>query len=265
MIPWGSEFYYFDEAQNKEIKIQAYSNSSEFKEMFTPFLIDFQKHLKSKSWNSRTRIAMDERSPDEMKIILDLLEKNAPEFGVALADSHKSYRLFPDQLKDLSVAFGATIDEEDLIYRKKNGYVSTFYVCCSDSFPNVFTFSPPAEAVFLGWYSTAAGFDGMLRWAYNSWVENPMLDSRFNRFPSGDTSIIYPGARSSIRFENMREGIQDAEKIRILRKLFTENNDIKKLLELNKLVATFNITEQPEDLEEMLKEAKSKLNELAKN
>ncbi|HEY5368179.1 MAG TPA: DUF4091 domain-containing protein [Hanamia sp.] len=36
-------------------------------------------------------------------------------------------------------------------------------------------------------------------------------------WPSGDTYFVYPGGRSSIRFERLREGIQDYEKFKILR------------------------------------------------
>lgn len=82
----------------------------------------------------------------------------------------------------------------------------------------MFTFSDPAEAVYAGWYTAACGYDGFLRWAYNSWVEEPLTDSRFRTFPAGDTYIVYPGARSSVRFERLVEGIQDAEKISILKK-----------------------------------------------
>ena len=43
------------------------------------------------------------------------------------------------------------------------------------------------------------------------------MDSRFVTWPSGDAYLVYPFAQSSIRFERIREGIQDFEKIRILR------------------------------------------------
>jgi hypothetical protein len=207
---------------------------------------------------------MDERGPKEMKAMLKLINDIAPEFGVSLADSHKSYKQYPNELKDMSIAFGHPVDEEDLKFRKKNGYISTHYVCCTDKFPNTFTFSPPAEGVFIGWYTMAADFDGFLRWSYNSWVKKPLVDSRFRAWPAGDTYIVYPDNRSSIRFETLREGIQDAEKIRVLREQFTKNNDVEKLNALNDLVATFNIIKQPKDLEGMLKNAKNKLNNWAK-
>jgi hypothetical protein len=264
MVPWGNEYYYFDEKKNKKVKIKAAPGTEAYEELWIPFLKQFKVHLKEKSWNNITRMAMDERAPKEMKAMFKLLSKYAPEFGASFADNHKSYKQYPNQLKDLSVGFGATIDEKDLLLRKQHGFISTHYVCCSDDFPNIFTFSPPAEGIFIGWYSIASNFDGFLHWSYNSWVENPLQDSRFRAWPAGDTYMVYPNNRSSIRFESLREGIQDAEKIRILRVEFLAKNMQSELNELNAMVNQFNITEKPENLDDMLIEAKSKLNALAK-
>ena len=187
--------------------------------------------------------------------------------GVALADNHKSYKLYPDQLTDLCVAHGAVIEPDDLNYRKEMGYISTWYVCCADKFPNVFTFSEPAEGAFIGWYTVAAGFDGFLRWAYNSWVRDPLIDSRFRAWPAGDTYIVYPEARSSIRFERLKEGIQDVEKIKILREEFENGNSEeadKKLNRLNEMLQEFNILERPDDLEALLNRGKRVLEELSR-
>jgi len=243
MIPWNNELRYYDAASGKHVDISAKPGSKEFVELWTPFLRDFRKHLDEKGWMNITNIAMDERSPEDMKATLELLQKVAPEFGVSLADNHKSYQQYP-YLKDICVQFGASFEESDLAYRKQNGLISTYYVCCADKFPNVFTFSDPAEAAYIAWYATAAGLDGFLRWAYNSWVENPVTDSRFRTWPAGDTYIVYPDGRSSIRFERLREGIQDAEKIRILREqLMISSPD--KLDKLNEAVEKFNIRTIP--------------------
>jgi hypothetical protein len=265
MVPWGNEFYYFDETENKEIKIAAAPGTKAYEDLWIPFLKQFKIHLEQKGWNKIKRIAMDERGPKEMKAMLELLNKHAPEFGVSFADNHKSYKLYPDELKDMSVAFGHPVDEKDLQQRKAVGHISTHYVCCTDKFPNTFTFSPPAEGVFIGWYTMAANFDGFLRWSYNSWTEHPLQDSRFRAWPAGDTYIVYPKNRSSIRFETLREGIQDAEKIRILREELVKENRLDELKHLNYVVHQFNITKKPENLERMLQDAKKLLNSLAKN
>ena len=71
--------------------------------------------------------------------------------------------------------------------------------------PNTFTFSPPAESEWLPLFASANGLDGFLRWAYHSWVENPLVSTDFTSWPSGDCFLVYPGDRSSIRFERLRE------------------------------------------------------------
>ncbi len=262
MVPWGNILFYFDEEKGEEVKVSAAPGTKEYSELWVPFLKDFVKHLDEKGWRSITRIAMDERNPTEMKAMLKLLEDTAPGMGVALADNHKSYKEYPDQLTDLCVAHGATVDPEDKEYRRAHDYITTWYVCCADKFPNVFTFSASAEGAFIGWYTMGADFDGFLRWAYNSWVKEPLLDSRFRTWPAGDTYIVYPDGRSSIRFERLREGIQDFEKVRILRDKLQD--DGTKLEQLNAMISRFDVVEDPGNIEEMLNEGKKLINDLAR-
>jgi hypothetical protein len=101
--------------------------------------------------------------------------------------------------------------------RRAAGRKTTFYVCTHPPVPNTFTFSPPAEAEWLPLFAAANGFDGLLRWAFHSWVENPLVSTDFTSWPSGDCFMVYPGDRSSIRFERLRDGIESFEKIRLLR------------------------------------------------
>lgn len=264
MIPWNNEIHYRDEKSGELINISAKPGTSEFTAVWEPFLRSFKEHLSEKGWLGITNIAMDERSPRDMKATLDLLNRVAPELGVALADNHKSYKEYP-LLKDICISHRAVFEEEDLKFRKENGLISTYYVCCSHRFPNIFTFSDPAEAVFIGWYTMAAGFDGFLHWSYNSWVENPLTDSRFRTWPAGDTYVIYPDNRSSIRFERLREGIQDAEKIRILREKFTASSDHVKLERLETELAKFNTRRVPATpCGQMLQAGKDVLNELSR-
>lgn len=245
LLPWNHEIHYVDEESGDTVNVSAKPGTVEFTELWASFLTSFRDHLKTKGWLEITNIAMDERSPKDMKAALDLLETVVPELGVALADNHKSYREYP-LLKDICIAYGATFDEEDLKFRKENGLISTYYVCCSDEFPNIFTFSDPSEAVFMGWYTMAAGLDGYLHWSYNSWTENPLTDSRFRTWPAGDTYVIYPDGRSSIRFERVKEGIQDAEKIRILRERFIAESDTGKLSILERELSKFETEKKPE-------------------
>ncbi|MDD2437835.1 MAG: DUF4091 domain-containing protein [Massilibacteroides sp.] len=265
MIPWNNEIHYKDEKTGEIIHVSAEPGSKEFKSLWTPFLKSFRAHLKEKGWLEITNIAMDERSPKDMKETVALLKRVAPELGIALADNHKSYKEYP-MLKDICISYGSGFEEADLSFRKKNGLVSTYYVCCSHEFPGLFTFSDPADAAFIGWYTIAAGLDGFLHWSYNSWVENPLIDSRFRTWPAGDTYLIYPQGRSSIRFERLVEGIQDAEKIRILREKFTAASDTEKLQKLDAELTLFNSFEKPDTpCEQLIQHGKQLLNELSRS
>ena len=79
----------------------------------------------------------------------------------------------------------------------------------------------------------------------------------------GDTYMVYPDARSSIRFERLVEGIQDAEKIRILRKEYRENDTPEsqvKLQELEEAISFFETLKPTPDWQERLNAAKALLN-----
>jgi hypothetical protein len=268
LIPWTEQLVYFDETASKHDTVLIKPGSEAFVEMWTPFLKDFRIHLAEKGWDKITVFAMDERGEADMQEMLSMMDEYAPAFGIALADSRTAYKLFPDKIKDLSVSYtNVMIDKEDIEYRRSKKYPTTFYVCCVDEFPNTFTFSPPVDAVYLGWYARAAGFDGLLRWSFTSWVKDPLHDSRFRRWPAGDTYMVYPGARSSIRFERLVEGIQDAEKIRILREKFrnadTETAKLRLLL-LDETVARFNSIGRPENPEALMRQGKKVLEELSR-
>lgn len=264
MIPWRYQIQYRDEASGEIINESAKPEAKIFTELWEPFLISFKKHLEEKGWLEITNIAMDERAPQDMKLTQELLKRVAPEFGIALADNHKSYKEYP-MLRDICLSHGEVFDEEDLQFRKDSGLVSTYYICCAHKFPSIFTFSDPAEGAFIGWYAVAAGFDGFLHWSYNSWVEDPLRDSRFRTWPAGDTFIIYPGGRGSIRYERMLQGFQDAEKIRILREKLAAENDSEKLEMLNAGVANFNTIAIPETpCGDMIAEGQKLLNNLSR-
>ena len=264
MLPWNNSLHYRDAVTGEWVDVIAEPGQPAFDEMWRPFLADFVRHLDAKGWLAKSCIAMDERSPEQMEIAVAFLAEHAPQLGIALADNHNSYKRYA-QLHDICVSARQEVAREDIAARRAAGQVTTYYVCCSHRYPNMFTFSDPAESTAAAWYAVANDYDGFLRWAYNSWTEEPLRDSRFRTWPAGDTYVVYPGARSSIRFERLREGIQDAEKIRVLRAELSRENSIeanRKREQLEATVAPFASREPGDDLHERLAAAKQLLNEL---
>ena len=65
------------------------------------------------------------------------------------------------------------------------------------------------------------------------------LIPRFRSWAGGDTYLVYPGARSCIRFERLIEGIQAHEKINILRQEFEKKGNKAGLKKIEKMLAPF--------------------------
>lgn len=238
MIPWRLSFQYYDQATNRLRHMEAKPGEPAYEEFWVAMLKSFADHLKRKGWFEKTRIAMDERPMEAMMETLKVIRKADKHFKVALAGN--LHPELSDDIEDYCIPYGQNFSPELLSRRKAAGRVSTFYTSCSQPYPNTFTFSPPAESEWLGWYAAARNLDGFLRWAYNSWVRQPLLDSRFTTWAAGDTYLVYPGGRSSIRFERLVEGIQQYEKIRILKQVLSEKGDRKGLQKLDKALAGFD-------------------------
>lgn len=256
ILPWHLKFEYYDEAENCTYQPVLNPGTKEYEEFLLPFLTDFAAHLKQKGWFSKACIAMDERPKNLLEPAYKILRKADEGWRVKGAINYFGPEV-AERMYDISFGYNhVNIKPEAVAEHLQQDKRITFYTCCSPLRPNTFTFSPPAESAFLGWHAAALNFSGYLRWAYNSWVDNQMVESRFSRFPAGDCFMVYPGG-SSIRMERLVEGIQDYEKIRILR----AESKGKKLEKLNEVIKKFAVQPVgPEvDIEGMLKEGKAAL------
>lgn len=218
LVPWHYVFDYYDCATNSTKTVKCEPKQAEYRQLILPFLKDFAAHLKAKGWFSRTCIAMDERPMDQLQAAWEVVREADPGYRIEGAMNYKVGETgLIDQMHDISISYDdAHVPVDYLNARRANGQKTTFYTCCGPDRPNTFTFSDPAESAYLGWHASTLGFDGYLRWAYNSWTARPCQDSRFITWASGDCYLAYPTG-SSIRMERLTEGIQAYEKLRILR------------------------------------------------
>lgn len=239
MIPWALQFDYIDQATSSPATFQAAPGSEEYNEYWGAFIADFARHLKAKGWFEKTMIAMDERPLESMQAVLGLIRKVEPAFKISLAGNYHEPVIY--DIVDFSETFSGKQEfpESAKTKRKELGLTTTFYTCCAEAHPNMFVISNPDEAAWLGWFAQAEGYDGYLRWAYNSWTLDPLTDARFRTWPAGDCFVVYPGGRGSVRFSNLVEGIQDFEKVRILRSRWQETGNEAKLGQLTGILKSF--------------------------
>lgn len=236
MVPWTNKVQYLDEASGEYREVSIVPGTPEYERIWSPFLKDFTAHLKRKGWLSRAVIAMDERPLEYMKPAIALLQSQGDGLRLALAGDNEP-RVEKD-IDDWCVIIDSAIADETIRERTRRGVLTTFYVCTGPERPNTFTYSPPAEAAWLGFYAAARNLSGFLRWAYDSWTEDPLYDTKHVTWQAGDAFLVYPGARSSIRFERLREGIQEYEKIRLLRK-WAGSDARAEVKNLDSILATF--------------------------
>ncbi len=240
MIPWALEFDYYDQATSSPTTFQAAPGSEEYNEYWGSFIADFSRHLKAKGWFEKTMIAMDERPMESMQAVLSLIRRTEPDFKISLAGNYHEPINFG--IADFSEGFAPKKEfpESAKAKRKELGLTTTFYTCCAEAHPNMFVISDPDEAAWLGWFAQAENYDGYLRWAYNSWTMDPLADARFRTWPAGDCFVVYPGGRGSVRFSKLVEGIQDFEKIRILKEQWRKEDDDSKLSHLAGILKSFS-------------------------
>ncbi|MGL4412588.1 MAG: glycoside hydrolase domain-containing protein [Bacteroidales bacterium] len=252
MLTWLVSSYsgisYFDESQGKEV-VHKFEDWDEYKSVWTLFIKEFVDLLVKNGWFEKCRIGVDERGINNIPHIIEVLEK-FPHNGETLRISaavNKTHS-FDDQIAVISMHGGTDAIVNDkwtteqyakwAQERRGKGLKSTWYTC-TGTYPGNFGNSRPAESLFIGWYSAAIGADGYLRWAVDSWSDNATKTTDNKLFETGDTFQVYPGdrdakqpfTRTSIRFELLRQGIVDYEKIRTLRSLYPDSSkDLDELL-----------------------------------
>lgn len=276
MIPRDNSCRYFDETDNEYKIFTAVPGGPDFENHWRPFLLAFREHLKNKRWLDKTCIAMDYCGLPEMLSVIKLIKATTPELKIAFAGGYHpeivddvfDLSLLIDPLSDTS-SVSNTFKTVKLKRWNSRHWPTTFYTSFSKpEHPKNFTFSPLAENTLMGWYAIAAGYKGFLRSGYQSWGKDPEHDARFESEPEGDSYMVYPGARSSIRFERLREGIQDYEKIRILRETFEKEGTekakqkLKRLNEMLKGITLKNISADNASI--IVNKGKGILNELSR-
>ena len=222
-VPWGNRFRYLDAKTGNYIDVSWSPDSKEFKDFWNIFLTDLKKHLEQKGWFDKTYIGINENPMEQTLAAIKVVKDHSKSWKITYAgDWHKELELLLD---DYSYLYGKESDVDVVKRRSARGQTTSYYVCCNPPVPNNFVFSPPVEGRWISWYTSAHGYEGFLRWAYDAWPADPARDARHTLWPAGDCYLVYPGGNSGIRYEKLREGIVDFEKIRILKGLASKSTD----------------------------------------
>jgi len=96
-----------------------------------------------------------------------------------------------------------------------------FYTCCNPRglYANRFIDYQLIKTRLLHWMNYLYDARGYLHWGPNRWTEKPYQEAARGDLPPGDAWLVYPGEEgpvSSIRWEALRDGVEDFELLWVL-------------------------------------------------
>lgn len=216
----GTDVRYYDELRQESVTVNAIPATPGWETMTREFLEAALVYCDEKGWTDRIFIHVDERPYEELERVLDLVDEVSHKrfkTNVALNSGSLKNPLL-DRIEYVSINVGICDEHtqsECVRRREELGLVTTIYNCTTN-FPNCFARSNPVENIWAIWDTLRNKTDGFLRWAYDLMTLDPMVTSDNPDFESGDQNFVYPGGRSSVRFECLKEGIRDAVKVQML-------------------------------------------------
>lgn len=228
IAPWNNQVTYFDKSQNRNVTVALGAGEETWRTMWTTFFTDLMKHMEEKEWKEETYIGIDERglSMQAFDLLDGILGSDGKPFLTAGAMDHiDSKHDLAMRIDDLNVGSMAIKSHKDVFEnlveeREAAGMRTTVYTCTGHQ-PGNFSLSAPGESYWTMMYSYSVGGEGYLRWAYDSWVDDPLKDTTHNAFEAGDCFLIFPDEKgtqnpqpkSSLRLEKMAEGVRDVNKL----------------------------------------------------
>jgi len=225
----------FQVVDGKPQKISLPPDDPRVEPAVSAFLAALGAHLKEKGWDNRYfQHVLDEphgNEPPYYARFAALVHQQMP--GIPTLDAIDAENL-PEELKnncDVWVPQLGRFDDQVAMLKARigNDHPVWFYTCLypQKRYLNRLMDLPLIKVRLLQWLDFRYGFTGFLHWGGDYWTPKPLLDTQpviddnSELLPSGDAFIVYPDrehltVRSSIRFEAMRESIEDYEMLRAL-------------------------------------------------
>lgn len=226
-VGWG--FVYYDEATGKVCCDYSGQPGSEiWKEVTHDFFTDLVKHLDEKGWFDMALIYLDERLyPVTYEMVVageGVTNKEGKTLKVGGALNSPEIEPLYDRLYDISLWENLKVPgiAELAESRRAKGLQTTLYTCGSGKMSSV---NNPAQAAFAVYEANKKKMDGVMRWAFNKYDEDPLYGSLHTTCYPGDCYLIYPDekdspemkAQSSPRFEKLCEGMRTSEKLHLIK------------------------------------------------
>jgi hypothetical protein len=233
--------------------------SNAFNQRVKSYLSQVESYFKSHGWKDRLvfNSPIDEpntkQAYEDTRKWAEMVHQAAPGVPFLATESpvtdNPAWGVLTGHVNNFSMHGNALNDpqvKKAIAQEQAKGGEMTWYISCDQTYPqpNYFIDAPAMDPVMVPWITAGYNMAGILYWAANWWSEtpNPWLDpitfiSGFlcsdGYLLNGEGSFVYPGDHvkkyanqpnvegpvSSIRFELLREGIEDYEYLWMLKDL----------------------------------------------
>jgi len=215
--------------------------SDEYNQLFKETYLQVQEHLREKGWLDKAYWYWVDEPPksryDEVKKGMELLKASCPDIRRLLTCNAEDAPVpYFFGLVNLWVPIMDRYVAVRAHERQELGETVWWYVCTGPKapYPNNFIDHPAINHRIRWWMIDKYGLDGSLYWSVTWWQQNPWeqamsISPSGGPWGNGDGRLLYPPRRtkptepvieppvSSIRFENLRDGIEDREYLLLLR------------------------------------------------
>ncbi len=216
------------------------------REVVAKILADYEKHLEERGWLDMSYFfVIDEPSQRVIPILKefhDFLKSAAPrikrriDFGYGATGRFAPGQEVVAKYRELVgyceiwVPHIDCVDNEFLSERQQLGEDVWWYICCSarHPYPNFLIDYPGIDSRVPFWMLWKYGATGFAYWTVNWWMEapfDPFKDAVRFGGANGDGLLLYPGPDGpidSIRWELIRDGIEDYEYLAVLSSMLKE-------------------------------------------
>ncbi len=259
ILPLNKQLFYRNEKDGVSTLISLKEDNELRRKILKTYFANLRQFLTDKGWMGKTSIVIEDKNQEYLSDFIYWMRKYEPDFKITLITKRYRPELL-DSVQHLGLSAQYITAESMLELLKVDDTKTSLTIDCSLERPNLFSFSSPAEATWFGWFAAAHRLDGLYYSGFNDWNASPLIDGRSPNAPAGANALVYPGCRSSIRFEKLKEGIQDYEKLIILSEDFTGAD----LEELAKIQARFTVHRMDDnEAESVVKKGREIINKLS--
>jgi hypothetical protein len=202
-------FQVFDQSNKEQITMKGM-------DVIPHLLPAFENHLRSKGWLDKTLFHVKDeptlRNVTAWKETSKVIHKYAPD--LVRIDALETTHLFDDieiAVPKLDYLAGWLDKYQEAARQGTELWFYTVGIYQARSYPNKTIDMPLIDNRILHWINYRYDLTGFLHWGWNQWTDNPFEEVGMH---IGDGWHVYPsknGVLNSLRWEQMRNGIQDYE------------------------------------------------------